>query len=143
MVESSLDQLGAHFADNWPRYLAQFATWLALFTMALTALGHKVREFVPAFALLYAVSVAIFVVGQWTEANYYNLEPPLVALALGLLVSNLTGLPRWLDAGFRVEFYIKIGIVLLGATLPFSLIALGRAGGDPAGLGRLDCNLRG
>jgi len=119
---SSLDQLGAHFADNWPRYLAQFLVWLALFTVALSALGHKARDFVPAFALLYAVSVAIFVVGQWAEANYYNLEPPLVALALGLLVSNLTGLPRWLEAGFRVEFYVKIGIVLLGATLPFSLI---------------------
>ncbi|MBO0712812.1 MAG: putative sulfate exporter family transporter, partial [Acetobacteraceae bacterium] len=26
------------------------------------------------------------------------------------------------DAGFRVEFYIKTGIVLLGATLPFTLI---------------------
>jgi hypothetical protein len=29
---------------------------------------------------------------------------------------------RWLDVGFRVEFYIKIGIVLLGATSPFTLI---------------------
>jgi uncharacterized membrane protein YadS len=27
-----------------------------------------------------------------------------------------------MDAGFRVEFYVKVGIVLLGATLPFSLI---------------------
>ena len=34
----------------------------------------------------------------------------------------MIGLPRWLDAGFRVEFYIKTGIVLLGATLPFTLI---------------------
>jgi uncharacterized membrane protein YadS len=45
-----------------------------------------------------------------------------VALAAGLVLSNLVGLPRWLDAGFRVEFYIKLGIVLLGATLPFTLI---------------------
>ena len=36
--------------------------------------------------------------------------------------ANVIRLPRWLDAGFRVEFYIKIGIVLLGATLPFTLI---------------------
>jgi uncharacterized membrane protein YadS len=28
-----------------------------------------------------------------------------------------------MDAGFRVEFYVKTGVVLLGATLPFSLIA--------------------
>ena len=58
----------------------------------------------------------------WEKAQYYNLEPPLVALVLGLLISNAVGLPRWLDAGFRVEFYVKTGIVLLGATLPFTLI---------------------
>jgi len=45
-----------------------------------------------------------------------------VALLVGLIISNVIGLPRWLDAGFRVEFYIKLGIVLLGATLPFTLI---------------------
>jgi len=45
-----------------------------------------------------------------------------VALVAGLIISNVIGLPRWLDAGFRVEFYIKLGIVLLGATLPFTLI---------------------
>jgi uncharacterized membrane protein YadS len=39
-----------------------------------------------------------------------------------LVISNLGRLPRGLDAGFRVEFFIKLGIVLLGATLPFTLI---------------------
>ncbi len=120
---SSLGELGSHFAANWLRYLAQFVAWLVLFAAALTALGHPPRDFLPSFVFLYAFSVAIFALGQWTQANYYNLEPPLVALLLGLLISNVIGLPHWMDAGFRVEFYIKTGIVLLGATLPFSLIA--------------------
>jgi uncharacterized integral membrane protein (TIGR00698 family) len=120
---SSLGQLGSQFAANWLRYLAQFAAWLVIFAAALTALGFAARDFVPSFVFLYAFSVVIFALGQWTQANYYNLEPPLVALLSGLLISNLIGLPRWMDAGFRVEFYIKTGIVLLGATLPFSLIA--------------------
>jgi uncharacterized integral membrane protein (TIGR00698 family) len=119
---SNFAQLGAHFSDNIPRYLAQFALWLAIFTGATTILGHNPSKFVPAFIFLYVLSVLIFAVGQWGQANKYNLEPPLVALVLGLAISNLTGLPRWLDTGFRVEFYIKIGIVLLGATLPFTLI---------------------
>ena len=50
------------------------------------------------------------------------LRKPLLARAVGLVPSNVIGLPRWLDAGFRVEFYVKTGIVLLGATLPFTLI---------------------
>jgi uncharacterized integral membrane protein (TIGR00698 family) len=61
-------------------------------------------------------------IGAWDQAHHYNLEPPLVALILGMLISNLIGLPKWMDAGFRVEYYIKTGIVLLGATLPFTLI---------------------
>jgi uncharacterized membrane protein YadS len=119
---STSAQLGAHFAAAWPRYLVQFLAWLAVFSLALSALGHRARDFVPSFVLLYVLSVAVFVFGQWEKANTYNLEPPLAALALGLVLSNLVGLPRWLDAGFRVEFYIKTGIVLLGATLPFTLI---------------------
>ena len=119
---SNFSQLGAHFVGNYARYLAQFVVWLGVFTIALTTLGYKAREFVPSFVLLYVLSVVIFATGQWDQANYYNLEPPLVALLVGLALSNVVGLPRWLDAGFRGEFYIKTGIVLLGATLPFTLI---------------------
>ena len=43
--------------------------------------------------------------------------------ASGLLISNTVGVPRWLEPGLRVEFYIKTGIVLLGAGLPLTLIA--------------------
>jgi uncharacterized integral membrane protein (TIGR00698 family) len=119
---STLSQLGAHFASNYARYIVQFLAWLGVFTIALTALGLKAREFIPSFVALYALSVVIFALGQWDKASTYNLEPPLVALLVGLLLSNVIGLPRWLDAGFRVEFYVKTGIVLLGATLPFTLI---------------------
>ncbi len=119
---SNFGQLATHFADNAPRYLAQFALWLALFTGVTSVLGHRASAFIPSFTLLYVLAVVIFAAGQWDQANKYNLEPPLVALVVGLLISNLTPLPRVLDAGFRVEFYIKVGIVLLGATLPFALI---------------------
>jgi uncharacterized integral membrane protein (TIGR00698 family) len=119
---ADFSQLGAHFAANGVRYLAQFLVWIALFALAITALGHKPRDFALSFVFLYVFSVLIFALGQWTQANYYNLEPPLVALVIGLLISNFIGLPRWMDAGFRVEFYVKTGIVLLGATLPFTLI---------------------
>src|SRR5690606_5643195 len=111
-------------ALNWPRYFAQYVFWAAAFSVALASLGYKIRAFLPAFTFLYVVAYVIFVIGQWNGSIEYNLEPPLVALFLGLLLANTVGLPRWLDAGFRGEFYVKTGIVLLGATLPFSLIAL-------------------
>ncbi|MGO9744211.1 MAG: YeiH family protein [Roseiarcus sp.] len=121
---SSFDKLGADLAANWLRYVAQFAFWLVIFSAALTTLGFSARRFVPAFIFLYIAALVVFCVGQWDQASYYNLEPPLLALLVGLMIANLIGLPRWLDAGFRVEFYVKTGIVLLGATVPFSLVIL-------------------
>lgn len=119
---AALPELGAHFAAELPRYLAQFALWLAVFSISTRIMGIRPGEFVPAFVFVYVAAVVIASIGAWEYASRYNLEAPLVALAAGLVISNFIGLPRWLDAGFRVEYYIKTGIVLLGATLPFTLV---------------------
>jgi uncharacterized membrane protein YadS len=113
----------AQFRGHASQYLSLFVLWAVLFGIATSALGYKLSRFLPAFAFVYVVSLVLYFLGQWDQASHYNLEPPLVALALGLLVSNTVGTPTWADAGLRVEFYIKTGIVLLGAGLPLTLIA--------------------
>ena len=118
----TFDQLGDFYAANWDRFVAQLILWLALFGIAASALGYQLRTFLTSFVGIYVLATIIFSLGQWTQAAKYNLEPPLVALVVGLLLANLNLIPRSLDAGFRVEFYIKTGIVLLGATLPLNLI---------------------
>ena len=118
----SLNALRDHFTAQYSWYLLQFLFWAAAFGISTWAMGWKLNEFLPSFLFLYVVSLVIFAIGQWKEAGSYNLEPPLVALVVGLIISNLFTLPAWMDAGFRVEYYIKTGIVLLGATLPFTLI---------------------
>src|SRR5262249_13341295 len=119
---STFAQIAAHLGANASRYGAQFLLWTVLFSVAGKAIGYRLSEFVPAFVFVYLLSLLIFVLGQWTVASVSGFEPPIVALLLGLVVSNVIGLPRRLDAGFRTEFYIKTGIILLGATLPFTLI---------------------
>lgn len=104
-------------------YAALFVGFAVVFSVAIAALGLPVAQFVGGFFVLFVVSALIFVVGAWAQATRYNLEPPLIALALGLIVSNVFTLPAWLAPALRVEFYIKVGIVLLGATLPLTLIA--------------------
>jgi uncharacterized membrane protein YadS len=118
----SFTTLWDHFAAQYYWYLLQFLLLAAVLGISAWAMGWKLNEFLPSFLFVYAGSLIIFAIGQWKEAGAYNLEPPLVALVLGLIISNLLRLPAWMDAGFRVEYYIKTGIVLLGATLPFTLI---------------------
>ena len=119
---STLSQLATQFSTTAIRYFALLGAFLILFTIVASFIGQKPRAFIPSFIFVFVLSTIIYFVGNWDQASRYNLEPPLVALVLGLFLSNVIGLPRWLDAGFRVEFYIKLGIVLLGATLPFTLI---------------------
>jgi uncharacterized membrane protein YadS len=118
-----LSSLGAQLRQQGWRYAALFVLWALLFGIGSAALGIKPSKFLPAFLVVYVVSAGLYCLGLWDQASRYNLEPPLVALGLGLAVSNTAGLPKWLDAGLRVEFYIKTGIVLLGASLPLTLIA--------------------
>jgi len=111
-----------HFSANFVWYGIQFAIWLIIFSISTRILGFKQSEYLPSFVFLYVLSIITFIVGAYKPLKYYGFEAPLVALLLGLLISNIFRLPKWMDAGFRVEYYIKTGIVLLGATLPFTLI---------------------
>ena len=113
----------AHFAENWQWYLLQYIMWAAIFTFSSYLIGFKPREFLLSFSFVYVVAVLIAVLSRWKAMTSLNLEAPLVSLIIGLSIGNFLKMPEWMDSGFRVEYYIKTGIVLLGATLPFSLIA--------------------
>jgi uncharacterized membrane protein YadS len=120
---SHIAQVGTQLQAHGLQYLSLFVLWSVLFGIAAAALGIRVSRFLASFALIYVVTLALYFLGLWDQASRYNLEPPLVALALGLLISNTFGVPKWADAGLRVEFYVKTGIVLLGTSLPLTLIA--------------------
>jgi uncharacterized membrane protein YadS len=119
---SHLSEVSTQVAGNGVRYALLAVLWAALFGTGAAALGIGVRGFLPAFLAIYLGSGVLYFLGLWDQSAHYNLEPPLVALGLGLLIANTAGTPRWLTPALRVEFYIKTGIVLLGASLPLTLI---------------------
>ena len=60
-------------------------------------------------------------VGQVAE----SIEYPVYAIALGFAgnaVLSLTGVRRRMAAAFRTELFIKVGLVLLGATINFAIV---------------------
>ena len=69
-----------------------------------------------------------FVLAGQSVIKYYNLEYALWALLVGLLISNTVGTASWIRSACT-EFYIKTGLVLLGAEILFGrLLALGLPG---------------
>lgn len=111
-----------HFAKEFGWYLAQYAMFLIFFTIASSVMGFNVKEYVVGFTILYILSVIIQVAGANKTMKDWQLEAPLLSLAFGMLISNTMKLPEFMKGTFRTEFYVKTGIILMGATLPFTLI---------------------
>jgi uncharacterized membrane protein YadS len=114
--------IAVHFAKLWPNYLAQFVVLAFVFGGSLRLMGRPLGEFLPSFVLLYLGMLIVSTLAGWKDAGYYNLEAALIALVGGLALANVVKIPQRLKAALRVEFYVKTGIVLLGATFPISLI---------------------
>lgn len=120
---STGSQLVADFVKHFSSYIILFLGWLAIFTLSCGIMGQPLKQYVPGFILIFLGSLIIFYFAGWEFMKKYDLGAPLLALAVGLIVSNIFRMPRWLDTSLRTEYYIKTGIVLLGATLPLTLIA--------------------
>ncbi|HEY3364169.1 MAG TPA: putative sulfate exporter family transporter [Symbiobacteriaceae bacterium] len=118
--------LMAHFGTNYTAYIFMFLLLGAITSVGIAVMGGKVSNYVPAFTVLFASALLILVLGSQQTLKKYGLEYPFWALVIGLIIGNLWTLPEWLKAATnRTEFFIKTGIVLLGANLSFNVIIKG------------------
>jgi len=89
--------------------------------MAIMGLGFG--KFTLGFPIVFILSALAFFVAGNSVVNYYGLEVVFWALIFGLIISNFLGVPEWLKTAIKTEFFIKIGLVLLGAEVLFTTIA--------------------
>jgi uncharacterized integral membrane protein (TIGR00698 family) len=109
-------------ADNilWSIYLG--IAYLILSAIAMAFMGERVGHFIIGFPVVYIIAwIAQFVAGNYTIL-YYGLEYVLWCLAIGLIISNVIGVPEWLRPAVKTEFYIKTGLVILGSGILFGEI---------------------
>ncbi len=103
-------------------FLYLFIFFLVAFSIAAKTMKINLNHYIPGFIVLFIISVAITALGANKDFKYWQLETPLLALLFGMIVSNLVTLPDWFKSALKTEFYVKTGIVLMGATLPFTII---------------------
>ncbi len=117
--------------DTLLAYLIMFIGLVIIYLIAVRIMGERVKTYVPAFLVVFVIGIISMVIASQTTLKAYGLSYPLWALAIGLLISNTVGVPKWLKPGVRTELYIKCGLVVLGAEILFTrIMALG-----PYGLG--------
>lgn len=92
--------------------------FLLISTLALAAsLGKRVVAFLGGSVVVFILGwLAHWIAGN-TSVKFWGIEYVVFALALGMIWSHLLPVPEWLREAVRTEFFIKVGIVLLGATI--------------------------
>ncbi len=120
---TDLGGLGADLAGHGLGYVIIFLLLGVVFTVSMSIMGRSVKEFIPGFFILFVGSLVIFELSanQFVKKTLH-LGAPLLALIIGLIIGNIIKIPEWFKTSLRTEYYIKTGIVLLGATLPLTLI---------------------
>ena len=112
----------------WNSIKLGIAFWI-LSTIGIVLLGGNVGMYVVGFPVVYALAwLSQFIAGNST-IKYWGLEYVIFALIIGLFISNVIGLPGWLKEAVRTEYYIKTGLVILGAgILFFEIVQAGALG---------------
>jgi uncharacterized integral membrane protein (TIGR00698 family) len=108
--------------DNLARS-AQMATLvLGPIVVGAAILRARMQAFVPAVLLLYVLAWLAQVLAGHASASAWGLEYVIFGLAIGLAINHTITLPAWLREAVRTEYYIKTGLVVLGATILFDEI---------------------
>jgi len=127
---STWDNLGQAFPPEiWGSLLVLLLVTGVLCTVGSSLLGEKAGKYIPAFIAVFVLTVIAQTLGSFSTFKAYNLEVPLWALIVGLLVSNTIKTPEWIKPAVRAEMYVKTGLVLLGCEILFNrIVALGPPG---------------
>ncbi|SDB61900.1 conserved hypothetical integral membrane protein [Desulfonatronum thiosulfatophilum] len=81
------------------------------------------------FWFVFLLAVVAEMIGNQTTMREYGFGGLIWAILGGMLISNTVGVPNFLKPALQTEYYIKTGLVLLGAEILFSKILLiGQAG---------------
>ncbi len=124
-----------------PGYTSLLLTYL--FMLAVTTVGaavmrYNIPRFIAGFTIIFFITYGCIVAGEYayisaTPDKRAALEIPwslgmgemglILAMVVGLIIGNFfTGLAKFLETAARPEWYIKTGIVILGASLGIKTI---------------------
>ncbi len=106
-----------------------FFILLLLFGGGDKMMGGDFRKFFKGFALVFALGVLAFIISKQKGSNLIGANYAIWALLIGIIISNTIGTPKWAMPGVRSEYYIKTGLVILGAEILLSkVLAIGIPG---------------
>ena len=102
---------------------------IVIFGVGVRFMGNSAGKFAVGFVFVFLVAVAAQLFAAQANVKDAGLGYAAWAILFGLLISNTIGTPAWVMPAVQTEYYIKTGLVLLGAEILFGkIVAIGIPG---------------
>ncbi|MDL2279404.1 YeiH family protein [Desulfovibrio sp. OttesenSCG-928-G11] len=102
---------------------------MVFFGIGMYFMGHNVAKFAVGFLGVFVVAVLAFMMGSQGTMKTYGIGSEAWAIIIGMLIANTVGTPKWVKPGIQTEYFIKTGLVCLGAEVLFDkIVAIGIPG---------------
>ena len=111
-------------------YLIGLCVIIAVFFgIGKAIMGESFSKFVVGFPAVFFLAVIAYMAETQALMKHWGFGFPLWAIVFGMLISNTIGTPKWIKPAVQTEFFIKTGLVLLGAEILFNkILAIGTPG---------------
>ncbi len=112
-----------------PHIILLFGFLAVLFGIGAKVQGIAFMSFVKGFALIFLIALISLLLAAQNDFKDLGIEYAIWAILLGIIISNTIGTPAWATGALQTEFFIKTGLVLMGAELLISkILAIGLPG---------------
>ena len=97
--------------------------------LGMVVMGYNFVSYFIGFLAVFALSCLANVLGGYKPTAQYGVNGEIMAIVVGMTIANTIGTPKWIKPAVQVEYYIKAGLVLLGAEVLFNkILAIGIPG---------------
>ena len=106
-------------ADAWLSVGTLFVIALVILYIGNRLLSRPLKGLFWSFVVVFAISLLAQYIAKIPAVKYYGFEAVFFSVIFGLIIRNCFLIPDWLKPAIQGEFFIKIGVVCLGATILF------------------------
>ena len=107
-----------------PSLICLMIVMAIFFGIGWKVMGNSMTKFMVGFAFVFLMAVLAYTAASNATMKHYGIGYAAWAILFGLIISNTVGTPKWVMHAVQTEYYIKTGLVLLGAEILFGKILL-------------------
>jgi uncharacterized membrane protein YadS len=112
-----------------PTLIGLCAFFIVIFGSGMALMKKSFADFAKGFVIVFLVAVLAYMLGGQAISKQYGFGAEAWGILLGMIIANSIGTPKWVLPACQVEFFIKTGLVLLGAEVLFGkIMAIGVPG---------------